>query len=131
MLHCTEHWGWVEKIGMPDALPLVNLKDTRHLERLAWAVYDGALLLGSCPELLGERQWCTVLAGVFKHIYKGCNEMTHCLPYTLASWDCQQRTEVACEEHRQNALCWGHDDGRRARTQRLRSSSRHHSKMPN
>ena len=89
---------------MPDTLPLLNLKDTHHLEHLAWAVYDGALLVGSHPELLGECQWCTVLAGIFKHIYKGHDEMTHCLLYTLASWDCQQRMEAACEERRQNAV---------------------------
>ena len=115
---------------MLDAVSLVNLKDTRHLECLAWAVYDRALLVGSCPELLGDHQWCTMLAGIFRHIYKGCNEMAHCLPYNLASWDCQQRMEVAYEEHRQSALCCGHDDGCRARAQRLRSGSRHRSKTP-
>ena len=130
VLHCTECWGWVEKSGVPDTLLLVNLKDTCHLERLTWAVYDGALLVGSHPELPGECQWCTMLASIFKHIYKGCNETAHCLPYTLASWDCQQRMEVACEEHRQNAPCCGHDDGHRARAWRLRSGSRHCSKMP-
>ena len=114
-LCCTEHRGWVEKSGMLDALPLVSLKDTHHLECLAWAVYDGALHVGSCPEPPGECQWCTVLAGIFKHIYKGCNEMAHCPPYTLVSWDCQQRMEVACKERRQNAPCYGHNDGRRAR----------------
>ena len=130
VLHCTEHQGWVEKSGMPDAMPLVNVNDTRHLECLAWAVYDRALHVGSCPELPGECQSCTMLAGIFKHIYKGCNKTAHCPPYTLASWDCQLRTEVVCEEHRQDAACCGHDDGRRARGQRLRSSSRCHSKMP-
>ena len=80
---------------MPDAQLLVNLKDTRHVEHLTWAVYDGALLVGSHPELLGECQWCTMLAGIFKQ-----SEMAHFPPYTLASWDCQQRMEVACEELR-------------------------------
>ena len=111
-------------------MPLVNLNDTRHLECLAWAVYDRALHVGSCPELPGECQWCTMLAGIFKHIYKGRDETAHCPPYTLVSWDCQQRSEVVCEEHRQNAIHCRHDDGHRARGQRLRSSSRHHSKMP-
>ena len=114
---------------MPDALLLVNLKDTCYLERLAWAVYDGALAVGSHPELPGECQWYTVLAGIFKHIYKGCDEMTHCPPYT-ALWDCQQRMEVACEERRQNALHCQHDDVHRARAWRSRSGSRCHSKMP-
>ena len=129
-LHCTECWGWVEKTSMPDTLLLVNLKDTHHLECLAWAVYDGDLLVGSHPELLGEHQWCTMLAGVFRHIYKGRDEMAHCPPYTLASWDCQQRMEAACEEHKQNAPHCRHNDGHRARAWRLRSSSTHHSKIP-
>ena len=131
--HCTALHGALrmgEKCSVPDALPLVNLKDTCHLERLTWTVYNGALHVGSCPELPGECQWCTVLAGIFKHIYKGHDEMAHCPPYTLVSWDCQQRTQVACEEHRQNALHCGHDDGCRARAWRSRSGSRHHSTMP-
>ena len=115
---------------MLDAMPLVNLNDTRHLECLAWAVYNGALCVGNCPELLGEHQWCTVLAGIFQHIYKGRNKTAHCLPYTLVSWDCQQRTEVVCEECRQNTVCGGHDGGCRARGQGSRSGSRCHSKTP-
>ena len=66
----------------------------------------------------------------FQAIYKGHDKMAHCSPYTLVSWDCQHRTEVACEEHRQNALHCEHNDGCRARAWRSRSSSRHHSKMP-
>ena len=86
--------------------------------------------MGSHPELLGECQWCTVLAGIFKHINGGDDETAHCPPFTLVSWDCQQRTEVVCQECRQNAAHCGHDDGHRSRGQRLRSGSRHHSKMP-
>ena len=129
-LHCTEHRGWVEKSGMLHAMPLVNLNDTCHLEHLALAVYNGALHVGNHPELPGECQWCTVLAGIFKHIYKGHNETAHCPPYTLVSWYCQQRTEVVCEECRQNATHCRHDDGYRARGQRSRSGSRCCSKMP-
>ena len=129
-LHCMECQGWVEKSCMPDAMLLVNLNDTCHLEHLTWAVYDGALHVGNCPELLGECQWCTMLAGIFQHIYKDCNETAHCPPYTLVSWDCQQRTEVVCEECRQNAVHGGHDDGCKARGQGSRSGSRRHSKTP-
>ena len=80
VLRCTEHQGWLEKTGVLDAVPLVNLKDTHHLECLTWAVYDGALLVGSHPELPGECQWCTVLAGIFRHIYKGRDKVAHCPP---------------------------------------------------
>ena len=118
VLHCT------------DTMPLVNLNDTRHLEHLAWAVYNRALCVGNCPELRGECQWCTVLAGIFQHIYKGRNKTAHCLPYTLVSWNCQQRTDVVCEECRQNTTRGGHDGGHRARGQGLRSGPRRRSKTP-
>ena len=43
---CTERWHGVEKTSMPDALSLLNVNNVCHLERLPWAVYDGALLVG-------------------------------------------------------------------------------------
>ena len=97
-LHCMECQGGVEKQGMPDATSLINLNEAHHLEHIAWAIYNGALLVGSQPELPEDHQWCTVLASIFKHIYRGHNDVAHCPPYTLASWDCQQRTEGLCEE---------------------------------
>ena len=55
---------------MPVTLALLNVDDARHLEHLTWAVYDGALLVSAWPELLGDHPWCTVLAGLHKHIYQ-------------------------------------------------------------
>ena len=94
MLQCTELRHGSEKKGVPDAPSLLNVNDTSHLEHLTLAVYDRALLVGGQPELPGNCQWCTVLAGLYKHIYRGCNDVAHCLLYTLASWDCQKRTEA-------------------------------------
>ena len=128
VLHCTEHRGGVKKQGMPDALSQINLNDTCHLEHLTWAVYDGALLVESQPELPGDHQWCTVPASIYKHIYRGHNDAAHCPPYTLASWDYQQRTEVLCEEQRQVAVQSSYKNAPRAR-RRSRSSFRHHSRM--
>ena len=124
LFHIYDHRGWVEKSCVPDAMPLVNLNDTWLLEHLAWAVYNGVLHVGNHPELPGEHQWCTMLAGIFQHIYKGRGETAHCLPYTLASLDCQQRTDMVCEECRQNTTHGRHDDGHGARGQGSRSSSR-------
>ena len=45
-LRCTEWQHGFKKKGMPDALSLLNVNDTCHLECLTWAVYDGALLVG-------------------------------------------------------------------------------------
>ena len=67
---------------MPDALSLLNVNNARHLKWLGWAVYDGALLVGMQPELPGNCRWCTVLAGLYKHIYRGCDDVAHCSPYT-------------------------------------------------
>ena len=84
---CTNQWNRVKKTGVPDALALLNVEDVRHLEHLAWAVYDGTLLVGPWPELLGNHPWCTVLAGLQQHIYRGCDALAHCPPQTLSSWD--------------------------------------------
>ena len=60
---------------MPDALSLLNVNDACHLEHLMWAVYDGALLVSGWPELPGNCLWCTVLASLYKHIYRGCKDV--------------------------------------------------------
>ena len=97
-LLCTEWWHGSEKKSVPDALSLWNVNDAHHLEHLMWAVYDEALLVGLQPKLPGNHPWCTVLAGLYKHIYRGCDDSAHCPPYTLASWDCQEQTEVLRQE---------------------------------
>ena len=101
-LQCTEWQHGSEKKGMVDALSLLNINDARHLEHLAWVVYDGTLLVGRRPELPRDCQWCTILAGTYKLIYRGHDDVAHCPPYTLASWDCQERTEVWCFIEREN-----------------------------
>ena len=121
-LRCTERWHGSEKKGVLDALSLLNVNDAHHLERLAWAVYDGALLVGEQPELPGNHPWCTVLAGLYRHIYRGHEDMAHCLPYTLASWDCQKRVEVLCQEGRLGSTWSGQQRASRPR-RRSRSSS--------
>ena len=122
VLRCTEWQHGVEK-GVPDAQSMLNVNDTCHLERLTWAVYDRALLVGKRPELSGNHPWCTVLAGLYKHIYRGRNDAAHCLPYTLASWDCQERTEVLRRKGKLGSARNGQQ--RASRPRRSRSSSRH------
>ena len=79
---------------MPNTLSLLNVDDAHHLECLTWAVYDGALLVGMWPKLPGDHPWCTVLADLHKHIYRGHNDVTHCPLNMLGSWDCQERIEA-------------------------------------
>ena len=125
-LRCTERWHGLEKMGMPDALSLLNVNDTHHLECLVWVVYDGALLVGGWPELPENRQWYTVLVGLYKHIYRGHNDVAHCPPYTLASWDCQERTEALHRKGRLSSVWSGQRRAFRPR-RRSRNSSRCHS----
>ena len=129
VLRCTKQQHGSEKHGVPDALSLLNINDARHFEHLTWAVYDRALLVGRWPELPGDCQWCTVLVGTFKHIYRGSDDAAHCPPYTLASWDCQERTEVLHQEGKLGTVCSSHKGASRSR-RRSRSSSRHQSRMP-
>ena len=91
---CTDQWNGVKNTGMPDALALLNMNDIHHLECLAWAVYDGMLMVGLQPEFLGDHPWCTVLAGLHQHIYRGHKDMANCLPQMLGSWDCQEQIEA-------------------------------------
>ena len=79
---------------MPDTLALLNVDDTHHLKHLAWAVYNGVLLVGPWPELPGDHPWCTVLAGLQKHIYRGCDDAAHCPLHMLGFWDCQEQIEA-------------------------------------
>ena len=129
VLQCTEWQHGSEKHDMPDALFLLNINNARHLEHLMWVVYDGALLVGRQTELPGDHQWCTMLAGTYKHIYRGHNDVAHCPPYTLASWDCQERTKELCQDRKLGTAWSSHKRASRSR-RRSRSSSRHHSRLP-
>ena len=91
---CTDWRNGVEKTSMPDALAVLNVNDTCHLEHLVWVVYDSTLLVDPWHKLLGDRPWCMVLAGLHKHIYRGREDAAYCLPQTLGSWDWQERIEA-------------------------------------
>ena len=93
---CTNRWNRVKKTGIPDALALLNTDNAHHLECLVWVVYDGILMVGPQPELLGDCPWCTVLAGLQQHIYRGRDDMAHCQPQTLGSWNREEWVEALC-----------------------------------
>ena len=61
---CTDQHNRIEKMVIPDTLALLNIKDARYLECLAWAVYDCTILVGPQPKLLGAHAWCAMLAGL-------------------------------------------------------------------
>ena len=128
-LQCTERQHGLERTGVPDALSLLNMNDAHHLKCLMWAVYDGALLVGEQQELPGNHPWCTVLAGLYRHIYRGCEDMAHCPPYMLASWNCQERVEALRRERRLGSMQGGQQRASRPR-RRSRSRSQHRSQTP-
>ena len=92
-------------------------------------VYDGILLVGPQPELSGDHPWCTVLAGLHQHIYRGHDDMAHCPPQTLGSWDCQEWIEAL---HHMGSLSSTQSGWRRASQpqRRSQSSSQCCSQMP-
>ena len=128
-MQCTKQWHGYGKKGMPDALSLLNINNACHLKCLMQAVYDRALLVGEQPELPRNRQWCTVLVGLYKHIYRGHNNGVHCPLYTLASWDCQERTEALRQEGKLGSVWSDHRRASRSR-RRSRSGSRCCSRIP-
>ena len=92
--HCMDQQNRVKKTGIPDALALLNVADIRYLECLMWVLYDGVLLVGPPPKLLGDWPWCVVLAGLQQHIYKGHEDTTLCPPQMLSSWDHEEWVEA-------------------------------------
>ena len=69
-----------------------------------------------------------MLAGLYRHIYRGHDNVAHCPSYTLASWDCKERTKALCQEGKLGSAQNGHKGASRSR-RRSRSSSRHCSRM--
>ena len=98
-------------------------------------MYDGVLLVGPQPELLGNCPWCTVLAGLQQHIYRGYNDVAHCLLQTLSSWDHQEQLEALHHVGGLSSVQSGQSgqSGQRQASQswrRSQSGSHHHSQMP-
>ena len=57
-----------------------------------------AIIMVRRPALVGNLPWNTVLTSLNRHIYKGHEDMAHCLPFMLASWDCKEKIEALCHE---------------------------------
>ena len=70
-----------------------------------------------------------VLAGLYKHIYRGHDDAAHCPPHMLGSWDCQERIEALCRGGRLSSMPSGRRRASWAR-RRSRSSSRCRSQTP-
>ena len=63
-----------------------------------------------------------VLAGLYKHIYRGCKDAAHCLPHTLPSWDYQERIEALHRGGRLSSMQGGQKRASRPRRRSRRSS---------
>ena len=112
-------------MGVLDASYLLNVNDTHHLE---------LSMMGHCwwaggQNFQGNHPWCTMLADLYKHIHRDCKDTAHCPPYTLASWDCQERVEALHRGGRLSSTWGGQQRASRPR-RRSRSSSQSCSQTP-
>ena len=74
-----------------DARSRVVLGDLTRLEKLMWAVFDGALATGALPELGPDESWERVVCGIFdKLVYIGRNPSDRCPTITVGVKDMQE-----------------------------------------
>ena len=74
-----------------DAMSRIALGDLTRLERLAWAVFDGALATGVSPELGPDESWEWVVCGIFdKLLYIRRNPSNWCPTITAGVKDMQE-----------------------------------------
>ena len=88
-----------------DAMSCIVSGDLAGLERLAWAIFDGALATGDSPELGPNESWKWVVRGIFnKLVYIGRNPSDRCPMITMGAKDMQEpgiQVEVpaTCSHH--------------------------------
>ena len=69
----------------------VVLGDLAGLERLSWAIFDGALATGESPELRPNESWEQVVCGIFdKLVYVEGNPSDRCPMITMGAKDMQE-----------------------------------------
>ena len=74
-----------------DAMSCVVLGDLTRLEKLVWAIYDGALATGASPELRPDESWEWVVRGIFdKLVYIRGNPSDWCPMITAGVKDMQE-----------------------------------------
>ena len=71
-----------------DAMSRIVLGDLARLEKLAWAIFDGALAAGASPELRPDESWERVVHAIFdKLVYIGRNPSDQCPTITPGAKD--------------------------------------------
>ena len=74
-----------------DAMSRIVLGDLTKLEKLMWAIFDGALAAGASPELRPDESWEQVVCGIFnKLVYVGRNPSNQCPVITVDARDMQE-----------------------------------------
>ena len=74
-----------------DAMSRVVLGDLARLEKLTWAIFDGALATGASPELGANESLEWVVCGIFdKLVYVGRNPSDQCPAITVGAKDMQE-----------------------------------------
>ena len=88
-----------------DAMSRIVLGDLTRLEKLMWAVFDGAFAAGASPELGPDESWERVVCGIFdKLVYIGRNPSDLCPMITVSAKDMQEpclwaEAPVTCSHH--------------------------------
>ena len=88
-----------------DAMSHIVLGDLARLERLTWAIFDGALATGASPELRPDESWEWVVHGIFdKLVYIGGNPSDRCPMITTGVKDMQKpgvwvEAPATCSHH--------------------------------
>ena len=74
-----------------EAMSRIVLGDLAGVEKLMWAVFDGALAAGASPELRPDESWERVVRGIFdKLVYAGRNPSDWCPVITAGAKDMQE-----------------------------------------
>ena len=100
-----------------DAMSRVVLGDLARLEKLTWAIFDGALATGASPELRPDESWEWVVRGIFdKLVYVGRNPSNQCPAITTGAKDMQEpsiqaEAPTTCSHHQGLEPTWSTNKG--------------------
>ena len=100
-----------------DAMSCVVLGDLARLEKLAWAIFDGALATGVSPELGPNESWERVVHGIFdKLVYIRRNPSNWCPAITAGVKDMQEpgmwvEVPSMCSHHQGSEPAWSTNKG--------------------
>ena len=100
-----------------DAMSRIVLGDLAGLEKLVWAIFDGALATGASPELRPNESWEWMVRGIFnKLVYIRRNPSDWCPTITVGAKDMQEpsiwvEVPATCSHHQGLEPTWSTNKG--------------------